>query len=104
MFSYSQVCIDVLHYHPLIFIKFLKDLTVIMTEIFLLKVEDAAIVKEIVERYPNTPAFPFIQDNLLELNWWSAYDKERGQLVLYKHRKKIQQIIDEAVRLNTASR
>jgi len=85
-------------------VQLLSDLTVIMTEIFLLKVEDAAVVKEIVAKYPNTPAFPFIQESLLELNWWSAYDKERGQLVLYKHRKKIQQIIDEAVRLNTASR
>lgn len=75
-----------------------------MTEIFLLKVQDASVVKEIVEKYPNTPAFSFIQNTVLKLDWSSSFDTTYGSLFLYGHWREAEEMIDAAVRLNVASR
>lgn len=75
-----------------------------MTEIFLLKVQDASIVKDIVEGYPNTSAFSFIQISILEFDWSLSFDERYGAFFLYEHRNEVENLIDAAVRLNTASR
>lgn len=71
-----------------------------MTEIFLLKVQDASVVKDIVGGYPNTPAFAFIQKTILELDWWSSFDRPRWRLFLDQHREEVLDMVDVAVRLN----
>ena len=54
-----------------------------MTEIFLRKIQDSAEIQKIVKKYPNTPAFSFIQKELLELQWKKAHNLARGELELF---------------------
>lgn len=42
------------------------DLTVIMTEIFPLNLQEESVVQEIVQQYLKTPTFAFIRENILE--------------------------------------
>lgn len=75
-----------------------------MTEIFLLRVRDASMVRDIVKEYPKTPAFAFIQDALLTRNWWPPV-RDTNKLHLGEDiRRKLRALIDVAVRLNTAPR
>jgi len=72
----------------------LSDMTVIMTEIFLLEVDDPAVVEEIGEKYPTTPAFAFIQDKV-------CFERIT---YFFNVRDEFQQIMNEAVKLNTGAR
>lgn len=74
-----------------------------MAEIFILNVNDIATVKRIVQTYPTTPAFWFIQDKVLDLNWLSVYDEARGITNISKLRWDIVAIITQAVQLNSGS-
>ncbi|KAF8638749.1 hypothetical protein AX17_001990 [Amanita inopinata Kibby_2008] len=85
-------------------VQLVSDLTIIMTEIFLRKAQGEAIVREIVKRYPSTPAFSFVQEKLLKLHWWPAYDAERGELELLRYRNETRKIIDGAVRSSIPTR
>jgi len=80
-----------------------SDLTVIMAEIFILDVKDVDTAKKIVQSYPTTPAFSFIQDQVLDLNWSSVYDQERGSTNIVKLLWDIKTIIGQAVQLNSGS-
>jgi hypothetical protein len=71
-----------------------------MTEIFLRKIQDRTDVQKIVKKYPSTPAFSFIQKELLELRWRKAHNLARGELELFGFRLDIRQIIHRAARLS----
>ena len=68
-----------------------------MTEIFLKKIQDSAEMQKIVKKYPSTPAFSFIQKELLELQWNKAHNLARGELELFIFRLDILEIIRRAI-------
>ena len=69
-----------------------------MTEIFLRKIQDIAYIQQIVKKYPSTPAFSFIQKELLELRWEKAHTNlARGEIELFILRPDILQIIRRAL-------
>ena len=50
-----------------------------------------------VKKYPSTPAYLFIQKELLELDWKKAHNLARGELELFGFRLDILQIIRHAI-------
>lgn len=68
-----------------------------MTEIFLLKIEDEQSMADIVAKYPETPAFEYIQEHILEIDV-RGHSTEDGKMRLYFHDSQCASIIDGAVR------
>ena len=64
-----------------------------MTEIFLRKIQDSSDIQEVVKKYPSTPAFSFIQKELLKLDWKKAHNLARGELGLNGFQTDILRII-----------
>ena len=70
-----------------------------MTEIFKLrKIQDGSEIhwQEIVKKYPSTPAFSFIQEELLELDWKKAHNLASGELDLLEFDSDILRITNAA--------
>lgn len=81
-------------------VSFTKDLTVIMAEIFLLRVQDESVVKEIVKEYQKTPAFVFNQESLLRLTFQQPHLPYKPVYDLINIAGALEGTIARAVQLN----
>jgi len=81
-------------------LQLIADLTVIMANIFLLQIKEEHAVEDVIRNYPNTPAFAFIQEFLLEMDLAPLYDERFRYNFDRSSELKLVGMVAEAVELN----